>query len=285
VADIQGVQTGNTITLTTTTTGASIYYTADESDPTADKTLYSGSISLSYPQTVTIKAIAIKADYYDSGIFTKSFDSFPIVDVPQANRTINTITFTANPTDAEIHYTLDGTPPTAGSTKYTSGIVITQTTNIKAIATKTDWETSGLFNQTYEFVAKPNVVRTGDKVAISTVTSGASLYYTIDGGELTAYTAPVTVKTNTAITAIAKKNGVDSEGFEGSFTATYNQLYLHLSITPRFAFLKDLEYFENPEELTISELMGYMDPACTQDEPYVYNPENKLQYSLFYVEK
>ncbi|GBU27105.1 hypothetical protein R84B8_00628 [Treponema sp. R8-4-B8] len=56
------------VTLNCTTEGASIYYTLDGTAPTASSTLYSSAISIS--ATTTLKAIAVKSEWNDSGIFT-----------------------------------------------------------------------------------------------------------------------------------------------------------------------------------------------------------------------
>jgi len=64
-ADYHGDQS---VTFTTATTGAAIYYTTNGSTPTASSTLYTGAFTVSV--TTTIKAIAIKAGLADSGILT-----------------------------------------------------------------------------------------------------------------------------------------------------------------------------------------------------------------------
>ncbi len=64
---------GSTVTLSmsTTTPGATIYYTTNGSTPSAGSTVYSGSISIS--ATTTVKAIAIKSGYTDSPINTQVY--------------------------------------------------------------------------------------------------------------------------------------------------------------------------------------------------------------------
>ena len=63
--------TSTSVTLTTATSGADIYYTVDGSTPTSSSTKYSTAISLS--TTTTIKAIAIKDGYYDSTVFSGTY--------------------------------------------------------------------------------------------------------------------------------------------------------------------------------------------------------------------
>ena len=60
--------TSQSVTLTTTTADAKIYYTTNETDPTTASTLYSGAISVS--TTTTIKAIAVKEGMNNSDILT-----------------------------------------------------------------------------------------------------------------------------------------------------------------------------------------------------------------------
>ena len=57
---------GTAVTLTTETAGATIYYTTDGKDPTTASTVYTAPIVIN--ETVTIKAIAVKAGMKNSGI-------------------------------------------------------------------------------------------------------------------------------------------------------------------------------------------------------------------------
>jgi len=60
--------TAQTVTLRSPTEGASIYYTTNGSDPTAESTLYTAPITVS--QTTTIKAFTVKPGFSDSAIAT-----------------------------------------------------------------------------------------------------------------------------------------------------------------------------------------------------------------------
>ncbi|SHJ26919.1 The GLUG motif-containing protein [Geosporobacter subterraneus DSM 17957] len=66
---------GTEITLTTTTAGASIYYSLDGSTPTASSTLYEGAITIT--ESVTIKAIAVKAGMTNSNVLTAVYTIVP----------------------------------------------------------------------------------------------------------------------------------------------------------------------------------------------------------------
>jgi len=64
-ADIAG---GKRITITSATSGATIYYTTNGSTPTASSTLYSGAFDLMITTKTTIKAIAVKSGMTNSDI-------------------------------------------------------------------------------------------------------------------------------------------------------------------------------------------------------------------------
>ena len=107
---------GNTISITTASTGATIYYTTDGSTPTASSTPYTGSFALTTSPT-TVKAIAIR-DGHSSTVATETFQiqlAAPTITV--SNSGLATITAEAG---ATIHYTTDGTIPTASSPTYTA---------------------------------------------------------------------------------------------------------------------------------------------------------------------
>jgi Predicted membrane protein len=66
------VKFNTSITLTSDTTGASIYYTTDGSTPDTTSTLYTGAIPVNKTDVV-IKAIAVKSGYKNSNIITFSY--------------------------------------------------------------------------------------------------------------------------------------------------------------------------------------------------------------------
>lgn len=66
------VEFGSTVALSTTTSGAHIYYTTDGSTPDTSAKLYTGPITINKTE-MTIKAIAVKEGYKDSQVATFTY--------------------------------------------------------------------------------------------------------------------------------------------------------------------------------------------------------------------
>jgi FkbM family methyltransferase len=121
------------VTLSTSTAGATIYYTVDSSAPNASSPTYSTPIAVAgNGTTTTIKAYAAKSGMTDSGVTSATYTiSYNQTSTPQFQPTAGTyyadqtVTITDSTSNATIYYTTDGTAPTTGSTVYTSeGVVV-----------------------------------------------------------------------------------------------------------------------------------------------------------------
>jgi chitinase len=135
---------------------------------------------------------------------------------------------------ATIHYTTDGSTPTAGSALYASPISISATTTLKAFAVHDGMNSSGVLAAVYtinpggETVATPTATPAGDNypsaqtVTLATTTGGASIYYTTNGSTPTTgsalYASPITISTATTLKAVAVKSGMHDSGV---LTAVY----------------------------------------------------------------
>lgn len=132
------------VALSSTTTGASIYYTTDGTTPTSASTLYTTPFDIT--ATSTINAIATKTGYTNSAVATKTITiaqptvETPVI-VPCCGVYADSVTFsiTCGTEGATIRYTTDGSEPTETSTLYTTPVTIYSTTTVKAKAFKTDW--------------------------------------------------------------------------------------------------------------------------------------------------
>ncbi|MBQ5646260.1 MAG: chitobiase/beta-hexosaminidase C-terminal domain-containing protein, partial [Treponema sp.] len=163
-ANANGAFAGSTtVTITCDTTAASIYYTTDGSEPSAENgTLYNGAIDVT--NSVTIKAIALKDGCVPSAVVTKKLTNTssvepPVLSVP-AGDFWNTITVfvTGATSDATYYYTTDGTEPDTSSSKYaaSTGIKIDATTTLKVVGTKSGLANSSVVSAEYTKQAAQN---------------------------------------------------------------------------------------------------------------------------------
>ncbi len=126
------------VTITDTTPGAAIYYTTDGSMPTVNSTLYNSGISVTSNETIT--AIASAAGYLQgapvSAVFSSTANAANPVFLLAAGTYSGTQTvgITDATTSARIHYTVDGSTPTAASNLYTQPITVAVSETVQAIA-------------------------------------------------------------------------------------------------------------------------------------------------------
>ena len=197
------VEKGTSLTLSTTTEGADIYYTTNNSTPTSGSTKYTGAISIN--SAVTIKAIAVKGS--ESSVVATATYSIKKVETPMfsvAEGVVlegSTVELASGTDGATIHYTTDGSNPTASSTTYSSPITINADVTIKAIAVKDNWDDSEVASVTYNVLTpihglsidfeSNDVSRYADWdfvniVSVKTITAHGGTYYGNTDGKSTA---------------------------------------------------------------------------------------------------
>ena len=138
------------IQLACSTSGATIRYTLDGTDPTSSSTAYSTAISIT--TSTTLKAKAFATGKLDSAVasaaYTIKVGTAPSF-TPAAGEypSTQTIALSAAAGNA-IYYTTDGTDPTTSSTLYTGAISIAAMT-IKAIAARTGCVSSDITSAAY----------------------------------------------------------------------------------------------------------------------------------------
>lgn len=206
---------GDTVTLTTSVTGAQIYYTTDGTTPrtpstsqkesgtkaqketqTAQKGASAANITLDGEpgSTVTINAIATTgSDNAVPVVFTYPLipkSPSPAASIPSGAITLSGAKVTLTVKDASIYYTTDGTDPTTSSTLYTDAIEADKTMVLKAMAKADNMEPSDIVAYSYTRagdVAPPATtlpsgeINTGTLVQMTSMTQGAQIYYSTDG--------------------------------------------------------------------------------------------------------
>ena len=141
------------VTLTSATGGATIYYTLDGSTPSTDSTQYSGPISIS--QDTTIKAIASASGYVQSSVSSATFtfsNQAPAVTFSPAAGTYaskQTVTLSDSDANASIYYTTDGSTPSGSSNLYSAAIKVSASETINAIAIDPALQNSNVTSAAY----------------------------------------------------------------------------------------------------------------------------------------
>ena len=222
------VNNGAHIVMSCATDGATIYYTTEATG--IPSTIYDSNNPPVTSDNVgnTFRAIAKKNDCITSdesaSLLVKALCHLPVISF---NNETGYVTITKGADDETIHYTTDGTDPTAGSTEYTAPFEITTTTTIKAIAidNSSEKDPSAIATITYSQVETPVIAIVNNEITITSATEGATIYYKI-GDETTPheYTAALGLSDKVSgrkISAYAmKSNMVTSTTAEAAASTT-----------------------------------------------------------------
>jgi hypothetical protein len=145
--------TSEGVTLSSTTSGAKIYYTTNGSTPTTASSLYSAAIAVKSSETVS--AIAVATGLTNSSVAKAAYvietpASLPAF-TPSAGKyaTAQRVTLTSATAKATIYYTLNGSTPTTASAAYTGPIAVSSSTIIEAIATASGFTNSTIGSATF----------------------------------------------------------------------------------------------------------------------------------------
>ena len=208
------------LTLTDSTAGATIYYTTDGSTPTTSSKVYSAPISVA--TTTTINAIATATGYstsaISSAVYTISLPAAAPTFTPAGGSYTSTqsVTLADSTSGATIYYTTDGSTPTTSSKVYSAPISVAATTTINAVAVATGYPISAVGSAVYTislltaaptFAPAAGTYTSTQSVTLSDSNTGATIYYTTDDSTPTTsskvYSTPISVATTTPINAIA----------------------------------------------------------------------------------
>lgn len=131
------------VTITDSSSGATIYYTEDGSQPTTASAIYSGPFTIT--STTTVNAIAAGSGLLQSAVATATYTLTSQAATPTFNPSpgaygsAQSVAISTTTPNATIFYTTDGTTPATsagGSTQqYTGPISVATTETLKAIAT------------------------------------------------------------------------------------------------------------------------------------------------------
>lgn len=202
------------VTLGTTTAGATIRYTLDGSTPTAASPVASGPIDL--PGSCTLIAIAEHAGWTASAPLSVAY----VLHTATPTLTPPAGTYTVAPTVAatgtgEIRYTLDGTAPTVASPVLPADFILDRSATVTIRSFQAGWEPSAPVAQAYTLqVPTPTVVPAPGTfhAPVTVVATGiGTLRYTVDGTSPTAASpavpADLVIDRTATVTVAAFRDG------------------------------------------------------------------------------
>ena len=221
-------QSAQSVSISSASPNALIYYTLDGSTPSINSALYSAPIAVPAPDTETITAIAIAPDFLQSPPAAALYQ----IQSQTATPTMSPIGGTYSSTQvvflscatpgASIYFTMDGSTPTTSSQQYTAPLNVNTSRTVKAIAAAGGYTVSNVATQVYiisaaQQTATPTFAPAAgsygatQSVSISCATPSATIYYTTDGSTPTTssavYSTPIQVAATQTINAIAIASG------------------------------------------------------------------------------
>ncbi|MGM9848081.1 MAG: FN3 associated domain-containing protein [Muribaculaceae bacterium] len=134
--------TDNVVTITCADEYATIYYTTDDTEPSASSETYSEGLKIA--ENCTVKAIAVREGFPTSEVASQSCEFAElVVATPEISQNGNFVTITTATEGATIYYSLDGENPTqTNSFEYTAPFEQKSDCTIKAIAVKENFQDS-----------------------------------------------------------------------------------------------------------------------------------------------
>jgi hypothetical protein len=238
-----------TVTLSDSTSGATIYYTTNGTTPTTSSSVYSTAISVS--STETLEAIAVATGYSNSTVATAAYTiTQPTAAAPTFSvaggsyGSAQTVTLSDSTSGATIYYTTNGTTPTTSSSVYSAAINVSATETLEAIAVATGYSNSAVATSAYTitqpsaatptFSVAGGTYSTSQTVTLSDSTSGATIYYTTNGTTPTTSSSVYSTAINVSATETLEAIAVAS-GYTNSAVATAAYTVTTQAPTPTFS--------------------------------------------------
>lgn len=209
------------VTLACGTAEADIYYTTNGDTPSESSTHYSTPFNLG--SSATVKAIAIKSGMSESLVASAAFTIAIATPTISPNggsfNDITTVTLACATPGNTIHYTIDGSTPTVGSTTYSGSFNVSSTATVKTIGVKSGMSDSLVASASFSIaIAPPTITPNGGEsvgsapVTLACATAGSTIRYTTNGGtpnaSSPAYSGPFTLYASATVKAIASKSGM-----------------------------------------------------------------------------
>ncbi len=211
-----------TVSITTETEGASIYYSIDGSTPSARSIKYIEPFSVT--ESLTVKAIAVHPSLFNSNVTSESIvmnAATPSVSIAEGTYSnTQTVSLSCTTAGASIRYTLDGSTPNSESTLYSTPITVDHSLILKAIAYKDGYEPSDILAVQYVMESANPTFSVNSGIIVESQTSDVTIRYTTDGTipseSSPIYSTPISADNDMIIRAIAFRDGFEASGISSA---------------------------------------------------------------------
>jgi subtilisin family serine protease len=219
-----------TLTIGSTTPGATIRYTLDGSAPNGTSPTFTAGVPLGLNSSTTVRAIAQVEGWLDSAESSGSWTvtgtaAAPVFDPPPGTFTdAVSLTMSTTTPGASIHYTLDGTPPGLTTPTYTGPIALSrdQTVEVRARAYVDTWADSPPTFGGY-VVGSPISLTPNTGTASDPLPTGAISTLTVVGGlgPFTVDAAPNAAGTKVTPASVDERTFTFAAPVVGAFAGVY----------------------------------------------------------------
>ena len=230
-----------TVTLSDSQSGVTSYYTTDGSIPTTSSTPYTAPFQVSQSEVVTVLATA--PGYFSSTNSASLSFAPPAPVIYPPGGTFSppfVVAITEGTPGTVIHYTTDGSTPTASSPVYNGNLALNSSATVSAVAIYPGWNPSPVTSATFTMgprtptpvISPPSGSYSGTQtVSITDSDSSATIDYSIDGTTPnTPYTGPFPVSATSTVQAIAGAGGY-TNSLSASAIYTINTVGVNLTVT------------------------------------------------------
>jgi prepilin-type N-terminal cleavage/methylation domain-containing protein len=191
---VAGTYTGaQSVSLSCSTPGSTMYYTTDGTTPTLGSTAYSTPINVAASET--IKSICAASGYTNSAQLSAAYTiNYPIASTPSASPAAGmyyaaqSVSLSCSTPGSTMYYTTNGTTPTHSSTVYSTPIGVTSTLTLNAICAASGYTDSAQSGNPYQIDqwTEPTAAATWpERSYANTVVFNGEIW--IMGGEGTSY--------------------------------------------------------------------------------------------------